>query len=232
MKKKLIDFFKEDFISNKSHRINQQIRITPVRLIGPKGEQIGIVSVEDALKRAESVGLDLVEVSPNSRPTVCRILDYGKFKYEIAKKDKQARKKQHSLQMKEMRFRPKIDEHDFKFKTKHVREFLMAGNKVKTFVMFRGREMAYQEYGKKVLLRVIEELEDIVVVEQQPKMEGRHMNMVLVPSAEVMRELRKVKAEKVNEKVHKKADVKPKGDDDETDDSEIPNEVESTEKSE
>ncbi len=198
-------------------------------MIGHEGEQIGIVPVEDALKRAESLGLDLVEVSPNSRPPVCRILDYGKFKYEIAKKDKQARKKQHSLQMKEMRFRPKIDEHDFQFKTKHVREFLLAGNKVKTFVMFRGREMAYQEFGKKVLVRVIEELSDIAVVEQQPKMEGRHMNMVLIPSAEVMRELRKIKAEKVNRKAderHKTTDKK------EIVDPEVLQEVESVEKAE
>lgn len=198
-------------------------------MIGHEGEQIGIVPVEEALKRAEAVGLDLVEVSPNSRPTVCRILDYGKFKYEIAKKDKQARKKQHSLQMKEMRFRPKIDEHDFQFKTKHVREFLMSGNKVKTFVMFRGREMAYQEYGKKVLIRVIEELEDIAVVEQQPKMEGRHMNMVLVPSPEVMRELRKTKAEKVNKKAEERSKTAGKN---ETDDSEITQEIEIVEKSE
>ncbi|MEA1981117.1 MAG: translation initiation factor IF-3 [candidate division Zixibacteria bacterium] len=216
-------------MSNKSHRINHQVRVSPVRLIGHEGEQVGIVPVEEALKRAESVGMDLVEVSPNSRPPVCRILDYGKFKYEIAKKDKQAKKKQHSLQMKEMRFRPKIDEHDFQFKTKHVREFLLAGNKVKTFVMFRGREMAYQEFGKKVLVRVTEELSDIAVVEQQPKMEGRHMNMVLVPSAEVMREIRKTKAEKVN----KRADEKRKSaDHKDTDDTEVLREVESVEKSE
>ncbi len=134
-----------------------------------------------------------MEVSPNSRPPVCRILDYGKFKYEIAKKDKMARKRQHNQQMKEMRYRPKIDEHDFQFKTKHVREFLLSGNKVKAFVMFRGREMAYQEFGEKVLIRLVKELDEIAVVEVKPKMEGRNMNMILCPSAEVMNQLKKSK---------------------------------------
>jgi translation initiation factor IF-3 len=159
-------------------------------LIGPEGEQLGILPVEEALQRARDAGLDLVEVSPNSRPPVCRVLDYGKFKYEMAKKDKQAKKKQHTVQLKEMRFRPKIDEHDFQFKTKHVRSFLEAGSKVRTFVMFRGREMAYTEHGAKVLERVKEDLSDIAVVEVPPKMEGRHMSMILSPTAEVLRKLK------------------------------------------
>ena len=138
------------------------------------------------------MGLDLVEVSPNSRPPVCRILDYGKYKYEIAKKDKLSKKKQHTMQMKEMRYRPKIDEHDFQFKTKHVREFLEDGSKVKAFVMFRGREMAHTEYGRKVLDRLAEELKDISVVDAPAKQEGRKMIMVLSPNAEVLR-LKKIK---------------------------------------
>ena len=113
------------------------------------------------LERAVDMGLDLVEVSPNSNPPVCRILDYGKYKYELAKKDKLSKKKQHTMQMKEMRYRPKIDEHDFQFKTKHVREFISDGSKVKAFVMFRGREMAHTEFGRKVLERLAEELKDI-----------------------------------------------------------------------
>lgn len=154
------------------------------------------------MDRAREYDLDLVEVSPNSRPTVCRILDYGKFKYEIAKKDKLAKKKQHSNQLKEMRFRPKIDDHDFQFKTKHVREFIETGAKVKVFVMFRGREMAYTEFGRRVLERVKEDLSDVCTVEVQPKMEGRHMNMILVPSAEILMQLKKAGSskEKENEK--------------------------------
>ncbi|MGH8015961.1 MAG: translation initiation factor IF-3, partial [Candidatus Zixiibacteriota bacterium] len=129
-------------------RINHQIRISPVRLIGPEGEQIGIVPTSEALAKARQHNLDLVEVSPTSRPPVCRILDFGKYKYELAKKEKQAKKKQHSFQLKEMRFRPKIDEHDFNFKTKHIKEFLETGSKVRVFVLFRGREMAYTEMGQ------------------------------------------------------------------------------------
>ncbi len=140
------------------------------------------------------MGLDLVEVSPNSNPPVCRILDYGKYKYELAKKDKLSKKKQHTMQMKEMRYRPKIDEHDFQFKTKHVREFLTEGSKVKAFVMFRGREMAHTEYGRKVLDRLAEELKDIANVDSMPKQEGRKMIMVLSPNAEIMK-LRKLQKE-------------------------------------
>ena len=117
--------------------------MSPIRLIGPEGEQIGIVPTLEALNRARDLGLDLVEVAPQSRPPVCRILDFGKYKYELAKRDKIAKKKQHTFQLKEMRYRPKIDDHDFNFKLNHIREFLMEGSKVRAFVMFRGREMAH-----------------------------------------------------------------------------------------
>lgn len=150
------------------------------------------------------MGLDLVEVSPNSNPPVCRILDYGKYKYELAKKDKLSKKKQHTMQMKEMRYRPKIDEHDFQFKTKHVREFIMDGSKVKTFVMFRGREMAHTEYGRKVLDRLAEELKDIANVDNFPKQEGRKMIMVLSPNADVMKLKKQKDAQAKPEKKHKK----------------------------
>lgn len=129
-------------------------------------------------------------MAPNVRPPVCRILDYGKFKYDQSKKEKKAKKKQQSFQMKEMRFRPKIDDHDFNFKTKHVREFLESGSKVKVFVMFRGREMAYTEQGKDLLDKVAGELKDISQVEIPPKLEGRNMNMVLGPTKETMKKLR------------------------------------------
>jgi len=150
-------------------------------VIGPDGEQIGILPTKEALERAHQHDLDLVEVSPNSRPPVCRILDYGKFKYELSKKDRLAKKKQHSFQLKEMRFRPKIDEHDFA---------------LKVFVMFRGREMAYTENGRKVLNRVAEVLNDVGIIENQPRLEGRHMNMIMAPTAEVMKQLKNPKPEK------------------------------------
>lgn len=157
---------------------------------------MGIIPTDEALERASEAGLDLVEVSPTSRPPVCRILDYGKFKYELSKKDKLAKKKQHSYQLKEMRYRPKIDKHDFQFKTRHVREFLESGSKVKVFVMFRGRELAHTEFGEKVLNRVVEELKEICNVEIPPKQDGRRMTMVLSPKPETIRQLKTARAEK------------------------------------
>jgi len=171
--------------------------LSPVRLIGPDGDQLGIVPTDQALEKAREHGLDLVEVAPTSRPPVCRILDYGKFKYELAKKDRLARKKQHSFHLKEMRYRPKIDQHDFDFKTKHVREFLEAGSKVKVFVMFRGREMAHTEFGRKILDRVAEQLLEISMIENQPKLEGRTMTMVLSPKPEIMKKTRDAKVAKL-----------------------------------
>lgn len=163
----------------------------------------------EALERARQHDLDLVEVSPTSRPPVCRILDFGKYKYELAKKEKQAKKKQHSFQLKEMRFRPKIDEHDYDFKTKHIREFLLTGSKVRVFVMFRGREMAYTEMGANVLKRVIEDLGDISGVEMPPKMEGRSMSMVLAPNAQVLKELKASRqAQELKEKKEKEEKFK------------------------
>jgi len=156
-------------------------------LIGASGEQIGIIPIREALERAREANLDLVEVSPTSRPPVCRIMDFGKYKYELAKKAKLARKKQHVVQMKEMRYRPKIDEHDFQFKTKHVREFLMQGSKVKAFVMFSGREMAHTEYGYKLLERVVQELSDISTIEQTAKLEGRNLTVILNPKPQAIK---------------------------------------------
>ena len=141
----------------------------------------------EALSRAREVGLDLVEVSPNSRPPVCRIMDYGKYKYELSKKDRAAKKKQHIFQLKEMRYRPKTDEHDYQFKTKHVRAFLESGSKVKAFVLYRGREMAHIELGRKILDRLVEDLADIANVDVPPKMEGRHMNMILSPKPDILK---------------------------------------------
>jgi translation initiation factor IF-3 len=145
-----------------------------VRLIGESGQQIGIIPVKEALQRARDIGLDLVEVAPDSRPQVCRIMDFGKFKYEQSKKEKQAKKKAHSFQMKEMRYRPKIDEHDYQFKTRHVREFLMSGSKVRAYVMFRGREMTRIEFGRQILERLSEEIRDIAIIDMaRPRLRRR-----------------------------------------------------------
>lgn len=161
--------------------MNRQIRISPVRVIGEDGEQLGIMSVEEAVESAEEQGLDLVEVAPNSRPPVCRIMDYGKFKYEQSRKARQAKKKQHTIQLKEVKFRPGIEEHDMEFKLRHARRFLEEGNKVKTTMMFRGRQVTHPELGREVLERVAEELEDVGKVESHPVLEGRNMIMVLAP---------------------------------------------------
>jgi translation initiation factor IF-3 len=152
-----------------------------VRVIADDGEQMGIMAVEDALAAAEDAGLDLVEVAPNARPPVVRIMDYGKYKYEEARKARQARKKQHQIQIKEVKFRPGIEPHDFDFKVRHARRFLDEGNKVKATMMFRGRQMALPELGLEVLKRVAETLDDIGKVEVQPAMEGRTMTMVIAP---------------------------------------------------
>ena len=139
------------------------------------------MAVEEALAQAESEGLDLVEVAPNARPPVVRIMDYGKFKYEEARKARVARKKQHQIQIKEVKFRPGIEEHDFEFKVRHARRFIEEGNKVKATMMFRGRQMAHPEHGLEVLRNLAGVLDDIAKVEAQPSMEGRTMTMVLAP---------------------------------------------------
>ena len=161
--------------------MNRQIRISPVRVIADDGEQLGILTIEDALTRAEELGLDLVEVAPTARPPVVRIMDYGKFKYEEARKARQAKKKQHQIQVKEVKFRPGIEPHDFEFKLRHARRFLEEGNKVKATMMFRGRQMARPEHGREVLARVAEVLEDVGKVEANPSMEGRTMTMIVAP---------------------------------------------------
>jgi translation initiation factor IF-3 len=166
---------------NEKTRVNRQIRISPVRVIATDGEQLGILPIERALEIAEEQGLDLVEVAPLARPPVCRIMDYGKFKYEEQRKAREARKKQHHVQIKEVKMRPGIEDHDFDFKTKHARRFLEEGNKVKLTMMFRGRQMAHPEHGRQVLDKVSGMLADIAKIEMHPQMEGRSMTMVLTP---------------------------------------------------
>jgi translation initiation factor IF-3 len=168
---------------NEKTRVNRQIRISPVRVISPDSEQLGILPIERALEIAEELGLDLVEVAPLARPPVCRIMDYGKFKYEEQRQARDARKKQHHVQLKEVKMRPAIEDHDFDFKVRHARKFLEEGNKVKLTMMFRGRQMAHPEFGRQVLDRVFQELQDMSKVEAHPMLEGRSMIMVLAPLA-------------------------------------------------
>ena len=163
------------------HRINDRIEAREVRLVDQDGGMVGVVAIRDALTRAEDVGLDLVEISPNATPPVCKILDYGKFKYEAQKKANAARKKQRVIEVKEIKMRPSIDDNDYSIKMKKVREFLDEGDKVKVTMRFRGREMAHQHLAMNILEKVREELADLAKIEQFPKLEGRQMIMVMAP---------------------------------------------------
>ena len=162
-------------------RVNGAIRALQVRCIDPDGEQLGVLDTREAISKAEDFGLDLVEVQPNVDPPVCKILDYGKYKYEAQKRANEARKKQKIIEVKEIKLRPNIDEHDYQVKMRNVVKFLSGGDKVKVTLRFRGREMAHQELGANVLTRVREETEEIAKIEAMPKMEGRQMIMVLAP---------------------------------------------------
>jgi translation initiation factor IF-3 len=162
-------------------RVNGAIRAPQVRCINPDGEQLGVLDTRDAISKAEDFGLDLVEVQPNVDPPVCKILDYGKYKYEAQKRANEARKKQKIIEVKEIKLRPNIDEHDYQVKMRNVVKFLSGGDKVKVTLRFRGREMAHQELGANVLTRVREETDEIAKIEAMPKMEGRQMIMVLAP---------------------------------------------------
>jgi len=150
-------------------------------VIGSDGQQIGILETPDALRQAREEGLDLVEISPKAVPPVCKIMDYGRFKYETAKKEREERQKRTVIEVKEMKFRPKTDGHDFDFKVKHIREFLSEGNKAKLVIQFRGREIVHPEVGQNVLRRVVEACQDIGAVEQPAMMEGRRMLMIIGP---------------------------------------------------
>lgn len=162
-------------------RVNRDIDARTIRLVGEDGAMVGVVSLQEGLEMAEEAGLDLVEVSPNADPPVCKILDYGKFKYEQQKKKAEARKKQKVIEVKEVKLRPNIDDNDYMVKMRNMRRFLEEGDKVKVTMRFRGREMAHQDIGMRVLDRVRQELDDLAKVEQLPKMEGRQMIMVVAP---------------------------------------------------
>jgi translation initiation factor IF-3 len=161
--------------------VNERIRVPQVRVIGDDGEQVGVITTREALAMAQARGLDLVEVSPTARPPVCRIMDYGKFKYEQNRRARKAKKNQHQMQLKEIKMRPKIEEHDYLFKVNHAREFLEERDKVKVTVTFRGREIAHQELGRKLIEKVIAALGDVATVETPPRSEGRTLLTVLMP---------------------------------------------------
>jgi translation initiation factor IF-3 len=162
-------------------RINERIRVPEVRLIDESGKQVGVVKREEALRYAQERDLDLVEVAPDARPPVCRVLDYSKYKYEQAQKAKQARKHQQQVSVREIKLRPKIAQNDYETKRGHVRRFLSGQSKVKVTIMFRGREMTHPERGEELLNRLAEDVADLGVVEQRPQQDGRNMTMVLAP---------------------------------------------------
>jgi len=168
-------------VAVQSPRVNRRIRIPQVRVVDDEGNQVGIIPTSEALAMAEEKGLDLVEVSPKARPPVCKIMDYGKYMYQMNKRAKEAKKRQHVTHVKEIKMRPKIEPHDYAFKMRHAREFLAEGDKVKCTVIFRGRELAHKELGRRLMEKMIEDLSEEANVESPIRSEGRAMAMVLSP---------------------------------------------------
>ena len=172
----------EGYIAKIKQRLNEEIKHPELRLIGADGQPLGIVTAQAALRKAEEAGLDLVEIAPQAKPPVCRIIDFGKLQYEQQKRDKIQKKKQHVTILKEIRLHPNTDTHDFDFKARHAEKFLGEGNKVKVSVVFKGRELAYKEHGKELLVRFIERLEEVSKVEHEIRFEGRTMHAILAPT--------------------------------------------------
>jgi translation initiation factor IF-3 len=202
--------------------VNDRIRAQRCRLIGADGSQLGIFSVSDAMQVADDQSLDLVEIAPNADPPVCRVMDYGKYKYELAMKAKRARKHQTTVQIKEIKFRPKIDNHDYGTKRKHVERFLKGGAKVKVTIMFRGREMAHAERGLAILERLASDIAELGHVEAQPKLEGRNMFMLVAPHK---KDLLKLKQQSHEDEQALEDELAP-------DDEQFSNEIEVTEDTE
>lgn len=165
----------------KGTRVNDMIRVKEVRVIDADGVQAGVLPIGEALALAQERNLDLVEVAPNTKPPVCKIMDFGKYKYKLSKKAQEAKKRQKVITVKEVKLRPKTEEHDYQFKMRHIRRFLADGNKAKITVIFKGREMAHLNLGQEVLQRISQEIIDAGVIEQQPKQEGRNLTMVIAP---------------------------------------------------
>lgn len=171
-------------ISKETLRINDEIRVREVRVTSATGEQLGIMTTQEALRQAEEQHLDLVEVAPKAKPPVCRIMDFGRYRYEQQKRDKEAKKKQKVVTIKEVKLRPNIEDHDFDVKLKNALRFLEEGNKVKVTIMFRGRELSHQDLGRAVLQKVAVKLKDLVIIERDAKLEGKNMIMILAPKAQ------------------------------------------------
>lgn len=171
-------------ISSRPVRVNERIRIREVRLIDENGKQIGVIPTREALETARERGLDLVEVQPNAVPPVCRLMDYGRFRYEESRKERESRKRAKTIALKEIRMKPKIGEHDVETKARNARRFLTAGDRVKVSVRFRGRENLHQDIGRDLLLRMIDDLSDVAIVDQQPRSEGQDMSILLSPKVE------------------------------------------------
>jgi len=170
-------------LAARKNRVNEMIRVSSVRVIDENGDQKGVMPTIEALGIAREIGLDLVEVSPDANPPVCKLLDYGKYRFEQEKKIRESKKKQKQIKLKEIRMQPKIEKHDLEFKTKHIREFLEEGNKVKVTIRFRGREMAHTELGRNVLEKILELIDSSYNLDVHPKMEGKLMYMLLSPSS-------------------------------------------------
>ena len=163
------------------HQLNEEIRDKELRLIGNGGDQLGIMSAEEALRIADEQGLDLVKISPTANPPVCKLMDYGKYKFEQTKREKEARKNQHIVEIKEVRMSPSIDVNDFNVKLRNAQKFLAEGNRVKVTVRFRGREMAHTDIGKGLLLKFAEQCAEVAALDKEPKLDGRHMSIFLSP---------------------------------------------------
>lgn len=170
-------------------RVNREIRAPKVRVIGQNGEQVGILSLYEALNMADGAGLDLVEISPSAVPPVCKIIDFGKFRYDQTKREKENKKAQHQIKVKEVKIKPNTDDHDVETKLRHAREFIEKGNKVKITCTFRGREMMHPEFGEKLIKRMCDQLEDIAQAEAPAKMFGRMLNIVLAPGGKKKKEV-------------------------------------------
>lgn len=163
-------------------RVNREIRAPKVRVIDQNGEQIGVMTIREAIQKAEESGIDLVEIVPEANPPVCKIIDYGKYRYDQTKREKESKKASHQIKVKEIKFKPNIDEHDLDTKLRHLRDFLSKGNKVKVSCVFRGREMVHTEIGERLVQKVVDDLQDVAAVEAPMKLFGRMLTVVLAPS--------------------------------------------------
>ncbi|MCS5695549.1 translation initiation factor IF-3 [Desulfofundulus thermocisternus] len=185
--------------------MNEEIRAREVRVVDPSGNQLGVMSLREALRLAEEHQLDLVEIAPQARPPVCRLMDYGKYKYEQSKREKEARKKQRVINIKEVKLRPSIEEHDFQVKVRNAARFLKEGDKVKATIMFRGREIMHTQLGHQLLLRLAEQVKDLSIIERQPRLEGKNMVMILAPRQDIKPESKQESKQETRQEIQQEA---------------------------